>query len=212
MVPSRLGRGKQRANVSPGSFSFSQLSHFLHGPETESLCRAGGHASRFLSFTDKIKARIALLHFPVASKTGHPERADPQTGVASDAFFLVNDDNAIIRAFFYRSSRAGGLASRVPTMHASQRNGPICDIGILTLPDTDYAPPPHSCIEMVQALASQLTGMALNASVCIKIKSKLFGFHTTHLFPDSSGLRIRRSALLDAPSPVTFFKLYAFLT
>ena len=177
--------------MSSGSFSFSQLSHFFHGPEMESLCRAGGHTSRFFSFTDKLKARIALLHFPVASKTGHSERADPQTGVAPDAFLLVNDDNAVIRAFFDSASRAGGLASRVPTMHASQRNGPICDIWILTLPDTDYASPPHPCIEMVQAFAGQLTGMALNASVCIKIKSKLFGFHTTHLFPDCTGLSIR---------------------
>jgi hypothetical protein len=198
--------------VSSGSFSSSQLSHFFHGPETESLCRAGGHTSRFFSFPDKLKARIALLHFPVASKTGHPERADPQTGVAPDAFLLVNDDNAVIRAFFDSASRAGGLASRVPTMHASQRNGPICDIGVLTLPDTDHASPPHPRIEMVQALAGQLTGMALNASVCIKIKSELFRFHTTHLFPDCTGLSIRGSIALGPPSPVTFFKLYAFLT
>jgi len=132
--------------------------------------------------------------------------------VAPDAFVLVNNHNAIIRAFLYRSSWAGRFTSRVPTMHTSQRDSPICDIGILTLPDTDYASPPHPRIEMMQALASQLARMALNASVCIKIKSELFGFHTTHLFRDCTGLRIRWSIALGASSPVYFFKLYAFLT
>jgi hypothetical protein len=179
----RLGRAQQRSNVSSGSFSFRHLSHFFYRPEIEGLCRAGGYTSRFLSFTYKIKARIALLHFPVASKPGHPERADPETGVAPNAFVLVNNDNAVIRAFFYRASWASRFASGVPTMHASQRHGPICDIRILTLPDADDASPPNAIIGLMQALASQLTGMALNASVCVKIESELFGFHTTHLFP-----------------------------
>jgi hypothetical protein len=148
----------------------------------EGLCRTGGHTSRFFFFIYKVKTGITLLHSPVASKTGHTERADPQTGVAPDAFLLVNDDNAIIRVFLYCASRAGRFAGRVPTMHASQRDSPICDIGILTLPDTDYASPPNPIIGVMQALASQLARMALNASVRIKIKSELLRFHATHLF------------------------------
>ena len=147
----------------------------------ESLCRAGGHTSRFLSFAYKIKARIALLHSPVASKPGHSERAGPQTGVAPDAFLLVNNDNAVIKVFFYSASWTGRLAGRVPTMHTSQRDSPICDIGVGTLPDTDYASPPNTRLRVMQAPASYLTGMALNASVCVKIKSELLGFHATHL-------------------------------
>jgi hypothetical protein len=149
----------------------------------ESLCRAGGHTSRFLSVTYKIKARIALLHSPVASKPGHSERAGPQTGVAPDAFLLVNKDNAVIQVFLDSASWTGRLAGWVPTMHTSQRDSPICHIGVCALPDSDYASPLDTRLSVMQAPASHLTGMALNAPVCVKIKSELFRFHTPHPFP-----------------------------
>ncbi len=172
--PRRL---RDRLEIFSGRFSPGQFSHFFKRPEVEGLCRAGCHAGRLLSLLHELEAEIALLHLPVAPEARSPERADRETGVAADALLFVNHDHPVFIPLFDSASRADLHASRLPAVHAGHGDGPIGHFRVLPAPETGHPAPPHAVFEVVKALAGRLAGMALNATVGVKIKSELSGYH-----------------------------------
>jgi len=136
-----------------------------------------GHTSRLFSFTDKLKARIALLHFPVLPKRGTPNGQTHRQAWHPMHFSCSTTTMPSSERFFDSASRQAAWQAGSPQCMQAKETDRFVTFGYSpcqTLTTLRH----HPGIEMVQALAGQFTGMALNASVCVKIKSELFSFHT----------------------------------
>jgi hypothetical protein len=94
--------------------------------------------------------------------------------VASDAFVLVDDHNAVGLSLLYGAGRAGGFTGRHGTVQAGMGNTSVQYLGELTFPNIENPAPFHSRFNAVQALAGNFTGMALDAAKGFKIYSILF--------------------------------------
>jgi hypothetical protein len=176
----------------PGRPSGRPLAQFLQGAETKSFSRAGCDTGWFFSLHHQVQTEIALVHLPFGTELGNAKGACHQTEMAPETLMLIHYHDPVLGSLRDCTPRTNRLARRIPTVETRKRDAPAGNPGVRTAPDGDYSSP--SCIpsRLMQHVAGDLTGVALNASFRIEMKAILFFHgkpHTISLLARSARVR-----------------------